>query len=73
MKSTNILRAPEESTGGFIYGEIKLALTLRLLAGGSYLDLSLLFEMGFTYSCVVFHDVTGNWILDDIFLKIDGA
>ena len=73
MKITNILRAHEESTGGFISGKIKIALTLRLLAGGFYLDIALLFEMGFTYSYVVFHDVIGDWILDDRFVKIDGA
>ena len=73
MKITNILRAHEESTGGFISGEIKLALTLLLLAGGSYLDLALLFEMGFTYSYVVFHDVIGGWITDDGFVKINRA
>ena len=72
MKSTDILRAHEESTGGFVSGEIKIALTLRLLDGGSYLDLALLFEMGCTYSYVVFHDVIGDWILGDRFLKIDG-
>ena len=32
--STNILKALAESTGGFISGELKLALTLRILAGG---------------------------------------
>ena len=69
LKSTNILKAHEASTGGFISGEIKLALTLRLLAGGSYLDLALLFEMGFTYSYVVFHTVIGDWILNDEFAK----
>ena len=73
MKITNILRAHEESTGGFISGEIKLALTLLLLAGGSYLDLALLFEILFTYSYVLFHDVIGDWVLDDRFVKIDGA
>ena len=71
LKSNNILRAHEESTDGFISGEIKIALTLRLLAGGFYLGLTLLFEMRFTYSYVVFHDVIGDWILDDRFIKID--
>ena len=33
-----------QSTGGFICGETKITLSLRLLAGGSYLDLSLLYE-----------------------------
>ena len=43
LKSANILKAHEATTGGFISGEIKLALTLRLLAGGSYLYLALFF------------------------------
>ena len=37
-----MMKAHEDSIGGFVSGEIKLAVTLRLLAGGSYLDLSLL-------------------------------
>lgn len=61
-----------KSTGGFISGEVKLALTLRLLAGGSYMDLSLLYETGFTYSYEVFHDVITNWINDDRLVKISG-
>ena len=32
-----------KQTGGIISGEVKLAITLRMLAGGSYLDLGLLF------------------------------
>ena len=68
----NFMKGHEDSTGGFISGEIKLALTLRLLAGGSYLDLSLLFEMGQTYSFNIFHDVIKNWILDERLVKIDG-
>ena len=71
MKITNILRDHEESTGGFISGEIKLALTLLLLAGGSYLDLALLFEILFTYSYVLFNDVIGDWVLDNRFVKIN--
>ena len=38
---SNIHRASLMTTGGFICGEAKLALTLRMLAGGSYLDVSL--------------------------------
>ena len=43
--SVNLMQAHEASTGGFVSGEVKLALTLRLLAGGSYLDLALLYEV----------------------------
>jgi hypothetical protein len=39
-KKVNLMYAHEASTGGFVSGEIKLALTLRLLAGGSHLDIS---------------------------------
>lgn len=38
-----------KSTIGFISGDIKLDLTLILVAGGSYLDLELLFEVSFSY------------------------
>ena len=72
LKSANILHAHEQSTGGFISGEIKVALTLRILAGGSYLDLALLFETGQTYVHEIFHNVIKNWILDDRLVNING-
>ena len=59
-------------TGGLISGEIKMALTLRILAGGSYLDLSLLFEIGSSYAYQILHEVVKNWILDDRLVKING-
>ena len=33
------------STGGYVSGEVKLAITLRLLAGGDALDLGILFDI----------------------------
>eukprot|EP00986_Skeletonema_menzelii_P015617 scaffold12237_cov208-Skeletonema_menzelii.AAC.4 len=48
------------STGGFISGEVKLALSLRILAEGSYLDLALLFDRSSSSShayAILFHDV----------------
>jgi hypothetical protein len=71
-KKVNLMYAHEASTGGFVSGEIKLALTLRLLAGGSYLDLSLLYEVGSSYAYSILHDVVKNWILDDRLVKING-
>jgi len=71
-KEQRIYNAHSKSTGGFISGEIKLLLTLRLLAGGSYLDLSLLLEVGFHYSFDIFHDVVENWINDDNIVNING-
>ena len=67
-----MLYAHEGSTGGFVSGEVKLALTLRLLAGGSYLDLALLYEVGHTYAYDIFHDVVKNWLLDKRLVNIHG-
>jgi hypothetical protein len=47
---TNILFAHEHSTGGFISGEVKITITLRILGGGSYLDLALLFESSLNHT-----------------------
>jgi hypothetical protein len=68
-----MMKAHEGSTGGFISGEVKLALTLRILAGGSYLDLALLYEMSSSSAYRIFHDVVQNWILDDRLVKINGT
>ena len=43
-----------QSTGGFVSGEVKLSLTLRLLAGGTYMGLALLYEVGMTYAYKIF-------------------
>ena len=63
-KLARMMAAHEGTTGGFISGEIKLALTLRLLAGGSHLDLALLFECGFSTAYQIFHAVVRKWICD---------
>ena len=52
-----MLTAHEKSTGGFICDESKVALSLRLLAGGLYLDFSLLYEISFSYSYEIFQNV----------------
>ena len=57
--------------GGLICGEIKLALTIRLMAGGSYLDLTALYVCGYTYVYQIFHYVNKNWICSDDFVRID--
>ena len=44
----NIMYAAQAATsGGYISGEIKLAITLRLLAGGDALDLADLFDISY--------------------------
>jgi hypothetical protein len=65
LKSTSIHAAHETTSGGYICGEVKLALTLRMLAGGSYLDLSLIFRCRDTYVTTIFHDVISEWICHD--------
>ena len=72
-KIIQMLHAHEGSTGGFVSGEVKLALTLRLLAGGSYLDLALLYEVGPSYAYESFHGVVKNWLLDKHLVNIHGS
>ena len=62
----------EQSTWGFLSDEVKVALTLPLLAGGSYLNLALLFEAGPSAVYATVHFVIKNWILDDRFITING-
>eukprot|EP00986_Skeletonema_menzelii_P016744 scaffold15713_cov91-Skeletonema_menzelii.AAC.1 len=60
MYSYVYLKCHDKSTGGFISGEVKLALRLRILAGGSYLDLALLFDRSSSSShayAILFHGV----------------
>ncbi|KAL3805723.1 hypothetical protein ACHAW5_003832 [Stephanodiscus triporus] len=59
-------------TGGIICGEVKLAITLRMLAGGSYLDLGLIFGTGSTYPYAIFRHVIIQWICDDKLVNISG-
>ena len=49
------------STGGFISGEIKLAINLRLLDGGAYLYLGLLHVCGHSSICRTFYHVVEHW------------
>ncbi len=71
-KTLKIMKCHEKSTGGFISGEVKLAITLRILAGGSYLDLALLYDTSSSHAYDIFHSVINNWILDDKLVKISG-
>ena len=40
-----MFKAHQKTSGGFIPEEFKLAIALRLLAGGSALDLSVIFDV----------------------------
>ncbi|KAL3801436.1 hypothetical protein ACHAW5_001797 [Stephanodiscus triporus] len=59
-------------TGGIICGEVKLAFTLRMLAGGLYLDLGLIFGTGSTYPYAIFPHVIFQWICDDTLVNKSG-
>jgi len=61
MKSEKTFTA-QQHTGGFIPGETKLVVTIRLLAGGSCLDLIPLFGLAKSTVCAVFDEVIG-WII----------
>lgn len=50
------------STGGFILGEICLAIILRLLVGASYLNLGLLFLTSYSNIYEIFYYIVHNWI-----------
>ena len=61
--------AHKQATGCFLSGEVDVALTLRLIAGGSYLDLALFFGSGTSTVYKAFHSVIKNWILGDKFVN----
>ena len=48
---------------------MKLAITLRLLAGASYLDISCIFNVNYTHVYNIFHQVLKNWICHDFIYK----
>lgn len=55
------------STGGYICGEIKVAVALRILAGGSYLDVACIFGIHHRHVPKIFQDVAQNWFcLDEV-------
>jgi len=54
--------AAQSHTGGYIAGEIKVAVTIRLLLGGSYLDLVPLFGIVHSHIYKIFDSVV-RWIL----------
>ena len=61
------------TTGGFISGEIKLAITLRILGGCSPLDMAMLFDTSFGTAYKIFKEVISNWLSHDRFCLIDGV
>ena len=58
-------------TGGFISGEIKLVITLRLLAGSTHLDLGLLHTWGYSSIYRIFYHSVDHWTYNDDVVVID--
>jgi hypothetical protein len=63
--SNNIFIAHHDSTGGFVLGKVKLAITLCILGGASYLDVSLFFEVSFNHA----HNIVANVV--DVCLLVE--
>ena len=56
-------RAHVSTSGGYISGEVKLAITLRMMAGGDALDLGALFDISSSYCRDIFNYVLEYWIV----------
>lgn len=70
--ANNIYVAHENSTGGMISGEIKLAITLRILGGGSYMDIAMFYEASFNHAHKIFKHVVEDWLCHPSFYPING-
>ena len=73
MQMRSLVRGHMATTGGIISGEVKLVITLRMLEGGSYLDLGIIFGTGSTHPYTIFHQVVVNWICDDRLVNTSGV
>jgi hypothetical protein len=70
--SNNIIHAHRKSTGGMICGEVKLAVTLRTLGGGSYLDMAMVFKSSFNHAIKLIVEVVYMWLCHSEFYPING-
>ena len=69
----NIIHAHQKSTGGMICGEVKLAIVLRILGGGSYLDMAMIFKSTFNHANKLFVQVINKWLCHSSFYPINGV
>ena len=58
-------------TGAYISGEIKVAITLRMLAGASYLDMYLWMNINVDYIHILVQKVMREWFCHDAVMCID--
>lgn len=65
LRDTNsMFMANQKTTSGYISGEIKLAITLRLLAGDSSYDIGVLFDICSDYCNTIMFYVLKHWIIN---------
>ena len=55
--------AHERTSGGYVSGETKLAITLRILAGGDSYDLGVIFDICHKHCEKIIYDVLEKWII----------
>ena len=48
-------------------------IALRIMSGGSPIDMDMLFDMSFGHIYWIFHQVIEKWFLNDCFYPIDGV
>jgi len=70
-KKGSMFAASQDTSGPYIPGEMKLALTLRILAGGSYLDMFLWLNVNADYVRFISKHVMRNWICLDEVVQIN--
>ena len=68
-KEASCFKAHQQTSGGYVCGELKVATSLRLLAGASYLDIACMFNVNYMHVYKLFNDVLANWICQDFIYK----
>ena len=66
-----MFKAHEFTSGGYISGETKVAITLRLLAGGDSYDIGVIFDISYKHCEKIFYHVLLSWIINTGIGKID--
>ena len=67
----NMFVAHELTSDEYISSETELAVTLRLLAGGDFYDLGVIFNISFEHCDQIIYSVLKDWIIDRNIDKID--
>ena len=58
----NMFEAYKKTSGGYLSGEVKLAVMLCLMVSGSYLDISMIYVFGYTHTYKTLLTVIDKWI-----------